>query len=93
VVKAKAGKPGDMVLLKWHDSMRTTGWRTTDEALAEVARDGVTLCRTVGVLVGENEDRIMVALNAGEPAGGEPMVGETITIPKSALVSRQRLRT
>jgi hypothetical protein len=80
------------VAVSWVDSVRTTGWRTADEARADLEQDDFLDCETVGFLVGETAERVILALNHQHVTGGEEMVGETIIIPRQAIRSVRELR-
>jgi hypothetical protein len=67
--------------------MRTTGWRSRSEAIAELGKPDILQCESVGFLVEQTNERIMLALNVQAVDGGEPMVGETIIIPRPMIVS------
>lgn len=55
--------------------------------MVELAKPDLLDCETAGFVVGETEERLMLALNRQAVAGGEPMVGETIVIPKAAITA------
>lgn len=76
-----------MELVSWIDSMQTTGWRETSEALGELDRSDHLDVETVGFIVGETDGRLMLALNRNPST-----VGNTIIIPKTAILSRRELR-
>jgi precorrin-6B methylase 1 len=78
-----------MLYVRWRDSMRETGWRSVDDARTELRKS--LDAETVGFLVAENKHQIVLALNHQKIAGHEVMVGETITIPKEAIVRRRAL--
>jgi hypothetical protein len=78
--------------VRWVDSVRTTGWRTLDEALAELDQSDFLDCVSVGILVGETDERLMLAINSQHVTGGLPMVGETIVIPRQSVTAVRLLR-
>jgi len=76
-------KKGKLVLVEWNDSNVTHGWRPDDKSLEDVAH-----CRVVGILKGEDETKIEVAL--GDSDCGSKL--ETITIPKTDIIRIRELR-
>ena len=72
-----------LILIEWQDSNVTHGWRPFD-----ASGDDVAHCRTVGILKGEDETKITVAL--GDSDCGS--VFETITIPRGSITSIKELR-
>lgn len=72
--------------MEWVDSIRTTGWRPAAECQRDLEQPDFISCESVGWLVGENEQRVVLALNAQSIEGSEPMVGETIVIPRGAVL-------
>lgn len=75
------------VIVRWIDSMRTPDWRGTEDALAELHKPDHLDVESCGFLVGETDDRLMLALNRNPST-----VGETIIIPKAAITARRELR-
>ena len=71
-----------MVLVLWQDSNVAHGWMP-DAGFGDVAS-----CRVVGILKGEDETRVEVAL--GDSDCGSKF--ETITIPKGCIKSIKELR-
>lgn len=69
--------------------MRETGWRSIDEVVAELNKP--LDAETVGFLVAESDNAIVLALNHQAIDGHLEMVGETITIPLEAVTSRKDL--
>lgn len=72
-----------MVLIKWNDSNVVHGWRLND-----CKRDDVAHCQTVGILITEDDTKVVVAL--GDSDCGSIM--ETITIPKGCITLIKELR-
>ena len=69
--------------------MRETGWRSVKDAMSQFVRADYLECESVGFVVFENEERLMLALNHQNIDGSDEMVGETITIPKAAIFERR----
>ena len=72
-----------LVLVNWDDSNVTHGWRLDD-----CSEDKVDHCRTVGILIADNEKGMTIAL--GDSDCGSVM--ETITIPKGCIIKIKELR-
>ena len=70
--------------------MRETGWRSVEEAAADLDRS--LDAESVGFLVAESDTALMLALNHQAIEGHAEMVGETFTIPREAVVERVELR-
>lgn len=78
-----------MVLVRWVDSAGTSGWRPRAEAVADLDRPSIMACLTVGYLIGEGADAIMVAASIGHDGDA---VDNTLQIPRVAIVSIKTLR-
>jgi hypothetical protein len=78
-----------MVYVRWRDSMRETGWRSMDEAVVDV--DKPLDAHSVGFIVAESESALMLALNHQAIDGHLEMVGETLIIPREAIVEQRAL--
>ena len=81
----------NIALVRWRDSMRETGWRSVDDATKHIYQSDYLDCESVGFVVGETSDRLMLALNHQHIEGSEETVGETIVIPKAAIFERHEL--
>ena len=71
-----------IVLVRWLDSSSQHGWLSEDE----ISKEPV-LCETLGFLVKESADHIVVALNRGLSENIQPW-GEVISIPMVAVKFR-----
>ena len=69
--------------IHWIDSAATAEWSDTDKAATDLQFSRV---RTVGWVIEEDGERILVAANHLEDWS---QVGELITIPLAAIVGRQ----
>ena len=76
-------KPLNMVLIEWTDSNITNGWHHKG-----CGENHLAYCRAVGILIGEDERGVTVAMGEGE---GE-MILEGLTIPKGCILSIKKLR-
>ena len=76
------------VYVEWIDSYTSTGWRDTDVLDAEPL-----MCYSIGYLVRDAEDGIVVAAHlGGDPAKPHQVCG-AMTIPRSAVVRLEDLPT
>lgn len=81
---------GTLELVEWVDSQTTyAGWVRLDEIGDR--RPLVGEMRTVGWVVRENDDAILIAQNVGSTDGGSQQICHAMTIPKVAITSRTRL--
>jgi hypothetical protein len=78
-----------MEFVRWIDSASITeGW----VQVGEVDLNFELECQTVGFVMDEKKDRITLCLNVGlDDNRVATTVDGTITIPKVAIISRQRL--
>jgi hypothetical protein len=75
-----------LVEIEWHDSERVSlGWDTR-EAYVEALNDRTTY-RTVGFLVDETADHLMVALSASDSG----LFGDAMVIPTALIIARHAL--
>ena len=73
-------------LIHWIDSAGHSGWHKASEQTYEPMT-----CQTAGFLIHETEISLTLALNIALDDGADFDVGETITIPKVAIVCREFL--
>lgn len=73
------------VMVKWQDAVSSDAWEETEEA-KELEPHAIT---TIGWLVDENKQRIIVGLNWDQDRGA---VSQTIAIPKSWILEQRILR-
>lgn len=74
----------DLILVEWVDSLQpVTGWHMADDLPAlEAAK-----CKTVGWLVAENDDAMMIAQNIANPDSSQEQAGGLMRIPKCCVTS------
>jgi len=74
----------DLILVEWVDSLQpVTGWHMTDDLpVLEAAK-----CKTVGWLVADNNDAIMIAQNIADPESTQMQAGGLMRIPKCCIIS------
>ncbi len=74
-----------IICVDWDDAAHTDGWRHAER----IAEDTPLRCRTIGFVMSETKDKIVLAQNLSleQPTGSEAM-----TIPKSLIRRRRRLR-
>ncbi len=72
-----------LVLVEWNDSNVMHGWRLNDCVSDEVAH-----CRTVGILLVDDDTKVTVAF--GDSDCGSVL--ETVTIPKACITKIRELR-
>lgn len=74
-----------LAIVKWVDSGGRNSWMSMDEA----ERENVCQCESVGWIVSDNEERIVIVQSRDHSNG---TVHSTMTIPKVAVKSVQYLR-
>lgn len=72
----------DIVIVDWHDSMMSGGWRNDKDCKIDIV-----ICQSVGFLVDETEDGICIALNRCTNDDCTPF-GHLVSIPKVAIIRR-----
>ncbi len=74
-----------ILCVDWDDAAHTDGWRHVER----IAKDTPIRCRTVGFVMSETADKLTLAqsLSLENSTGSEAM-----TIPKSLIRRRRRLR-
>lgn len=75
------------VVIEWQDPTSVGGWIWKDKLASEFKKHPV-MCYTVGWIVKENEEKIMVA---GSIMVGRAQYGELFIIPKSCIISITQL--
>lgn len=77
------------VEVTWLDSEQNASW----EKLSDVLEDQGTLdCKSVGYLIADKEDRIILASSMSSDEEYEEHISHYITIPRAAVVSIKELR-
>jgi hypothetical protein len=79
-----------LVLVEWVDSTSGYSWRTVDEATREADHNIGQSCYSAGFLITDDADYVTLAFSAAPDQKPEPLVGETISIPRAAI---RRIRT
>lgn len=75
-----------LVLVEWIDPSSDGGWLELDAILADVAsRDDH--CRTVGWIIHDEADYVVVAGSVGLVMDGKRQVGDVSKFPRGCLVS------
>jgi L-alanine-DL-glutamate epimerase-like enolase superfamily enzyme len=75
-------KKGDIVYVRWDDSMGTTGWSEVSDYDRVLDDADYLRCESVGFLVGERPDRLLLALSKTKKGD---RAADTITIPRAAI--------
>jgi len=79
------------VEVEWLDSVALSGWRDPDQVERELLGDANAMLHvTVGLLLHEADDRIVVALSAG--ASEDPQIDAALAIPRAAVLAIRDLR-
>jgi len=83
-------RPEDLspVLVEWTDSYTITGWQMLADVI-EIPTGGE--CRTVGYLLQETDDFMIIALNVDIQEGVVLKVGEVMFIPKAVVKTVTKL--
>jgi hypothetical protein len=76
------------VEVEWLDSIGQGRWRDRDEVL-RAAEDEPLLHHSCGYLIAENDRYVLLALNLH---GSGDIVGDTIQIPRVAVLSVEELK-
>ena len=79
--------PYKIVEVHWLDSEADPDWQTVEELLEYSSLD----CRTVGYLIADREDSIVIAGSVGL-GRKDNVVHSAITIPKAAISNIKELR-
>lgn len=75
-------------LIEWHDSCAVDGWQATNDSFPDL-----TLCQTVGWLVGEDEASVKLACSISVPGEKhDDQVGGIWVIPRACITKRRTLR-
>ena len=75
------------VWIEWVDSATRSGWQDPKEADHPLMH-----CQTLGWLVMENDEKVVVALNGVFDDTSRVPFGEVVTIPKRAIVKRRKVK-
>jgi hypothetical protein len=77
-----------LVLIEWKDSLQpVSGWSMLDDLPSLRSAN----CRTVGWVVGEDRDTLMLAQNVADLGTDNPQGGGFMRIPKVCVTKRRRL--
>ena len=81
--------PHKIVEVAWVDSESNPDW----DHLKNVVSDGTLECRSVGYLLAEKSDRIVLAASLGRSLGtvDDDVVASHITVPKVCIIELQEL--
>lgn len=74
----------------WVDSEHSSDWSKLEDVLEE--QSGSLECRSVGYLVADKEDRIILATSVSNDEDTEESISAYITIPKVSILSQKELR-
>ena len=81
----------DLIKVEWIDSNTYHGWHSVADALGW-AENGILDCESIGHLVYEDSDRIVLAMNLYFGEDNVPEIvtsfGEVMIIPKTAIKTR-----
>lgn len=81
-----------VVYIRWIDSHGWWGWEDASTRIKQMLEHNLE-CRTVGVAVSENEDRIVLVESVSLTGTEEPFKVDTIgngtVIPKSAIIEME----
>jgi hypothetical protein len=72
--------------IKWTDSWSDSGWVSSERCKADII-----YCESVGFLVDETKDAVVLAENRAASDGMKPY-GDLIHIPKVAIIKRRQMR-
>lgn len=79
-----------IVEVNWVDSEHHADWEKISDVIEE--QSGSLGCRSVGYLISDTEDRIILATSVSEDEETEEQVSAYITIPKICITSQKELR-
>lgn len=77
-------RPGPIVEIEWSDIETTVGWRSKEE-LDKVKTEPMAPCISVGYLVADEDDRVVIVQSATSDSHSERTV-----IPKSVITNFTR---
>lgn len=78
-----------LVEILWLDSEQNAEWAKLEDVLAD---QGSLECKSVGYLVADKEDRVVLASSISADETYEEQVSHYITIPKASIQSIKELR-
>jgi len=70
-------------LVEWDDAYSKSGWTNPNDDLT------ISKCITVGLLLSENDDRVVVAQNASHTSGS---IGDILAIPRGCIKRIRELK-
>jgi len=82
----------ERVEVEWIDSSGTSGWHPESEALTDLQRPDHMLCCTIGYVIHEDSDKIVLTSSFAAQGAGMRDVGDVIAIPQFAIRDRRTLR-
>lgn len=90
-MSSKAKQPFKIVEVVWLDSEHHADWEGLSKVLEE--QESVSLgCRSVGYLIADKEDRVILSTSYTSEESEEAQVSYYITIPKIAVLDIKELR-
>lgn len=81
-----------IVEVEWLDSQMSSGWRHKD-TIEEVFGKTTCLCASIGYLVLEDEDKIMLAQNLGDWFEGDTQACNTMIIPRCSIKNIKEIKS
>lgn len=81
--------PFKIIECSWQDSEHSADWGKLSDVLEE---QGTLECRSVGFLIADKEDRIILATSLSADEEYEDFVSSYITIPKLSILWTKELR-
>ena len=85
--EAQMSKARPLVRIDWVDSCRHEGWRNPSDV---VGRSDLR-CTSIGFLVDDSPDSLVIASHIAWPEGPDPLVGAMQSIPRCSVTKISRL--
>ncbi len=77
----------DVVLVRWVDSCGQPGWQSAIDII-----DKPLTCQSVGFLVREDNESIVLALSRSDPSESSKPYGDMILIPSQCVLEKVKLK-
>lgn len=82
----------ERVEVEWIDSNSVTGWHPETEALMDIERPDHMLCCSIGYVIHEDENKLVITNGFAAQGAGLRDVGDVMSIPKVAIRDTKYLR-
>lgn len=81
-----------LVQVDWVDSQSDGSWQYVAEARRAASEDPLLRCTSVGYVVADDDDYMLLAMGQSHPVGeAKPLVSNTIQIPRCSITAVRAL--